>query len=271
METVYLSLGSNIGDRAGNVARAVAALRERGVRVVRESALYETEPVDMRSQEWFVNSVVAVETEDEPRALMAKLLVIERAMGRERLVPKGPRVIDIDIVLYGERVVNEAGLEIPHPRMAERRFVLVPLAEIAEGAVHPVLRKTARELLDETHDKSEVKRAADVRGSITPATFSLPVKIVRFVDDSQPGWVECEFTDVDDRTHTVVDKVPIFTSDRIDANTKLPLHGTVECEIVAKLRDALGNELLKINLERPLGLSSKEGLTEFLVLAAKQH
>jgi 2-amino-4-hydroxy-6-hydroxymethyldihydropteridine diphosphokinase len=157
--TVFLSLGSNIGDRAGNIARAVAALRERGVRVVRESALYETEPVEMRSQEWFLNSVVAVETADEPRALMAKLLVIERAMGRERLVPKGPRVIDMDIVLYGDRVVNEAGLEIPHPRMAERRFVLVPLVEIAPDAVHPVLRKTARELLDETRDGSEVRRA----------------------------------------------------------------------------------------------------------------
>lgn len=159
METIYLSLGSNIGDRAGNIARAVAMLRERGVRVVRESALYETEPVEMRSQEWFLNCVVAVETDDEPRALMAKLLVIERAMGRERLVPKGPRVIDMDIVLYGDRVVSEAGLEIPHPRMAERRFVLVPLAEIAEGVMHPVQRKTARELSDTTKDRSEVRRA----------------------------------------------------------------------------------------------------------------
>lgn len=157
MNTVYLSLGSNIGDRAGNIALAVAALAERGVRVTRQSSLYETEPVELREQEWFLNCVVEAQTDLAPRDLMAALLAIERSLGRERTVLKGPRIIDIDILLFGDEVLREPQLEIPHPRMAARRFVLVPLAEIAPEARHPVLRKSIAALLQETPDRSEVR------------------------------------------------------------------------------------------------------------------
>jgi 2-amino-4-hydroxy-6-hydroxymethyldihydropteridine diphosphokinase len=157
MQGIYLSLGSNVGERAGNVARAIALLPEHGWRVVMKSSLYETEPVGFLAQRWFLNCAVEVESDRTAAALMRTLLDIERSMGRERVVPMGPRIIDMDILLYGSRVVREADLEIPHPRMAERRFVLVPLAEIAPGAVHPVLRKTIGELLAETGDHSEVR------------------------------------------------------------------------------------------------------------------
>jgi 2-amino-4-hydroxy-6-hydroxymethyldihydropteridine diphosphokinase len=158
--TIYLSLGSNIGDRAGNIARAIAALASHRVRVTRESSLYETEPVDVREQDWFLNCVVEAQTDLTPGELMDALLDIERALGRERLAPKGPRLIDMDILLFGSSVVRAAGLQIPHPRMAERRFVLVPFNEIAPGAWHTALRKTIAELLEATPDRSEVRKAA---------------------------------------------------------------------------------------------------------------
>ncbi len=146
-----------MGDRAENIARAVAALASHGVRVTRRSSLYETEPVEFRNQDWFLNCVLEAETDWTPGELMDALLQIERDLGRHRRVPKGPRLIDMDILLFGSSVVRTPELEIPHPRMAERRFVLVPFNEIAPGAFHPVLQKTVAELLAETPDRSEVR------------------------------------------------------------------------------------------------------------------
>ncbi len=160
MTTAYLSLGSNIGDRAANIGRAVAALPAHGVRVIRQSRLYETEPVEMREQDWFLNGVVEVQTDLQPAELMASLLAIEQSMGRQRLVPKGPRIIDLDILLFDSAILKQPQLEIPHPRLAARRFVLVPFAEIAPNVMHPALGKTIRELLETTPDKSEVRESS---------------------------------------------------------------------------------------------------------------
>jgi 2-amino-4-hydroxy-6-hydroxymethyldihydropteridine diphosphokinase len=156
--TVYLSLGSNLGDRAANIERALSRLDEEGVRIVRRSSFYQTEPVELRQQGWFLNIAVEAETELMPRQLLRAIRNIERELGRKRIVRSGPRTIDIDILLFGANRVNAAELEIPHPRMTERRFVLVPMAEIAPALRHPVLRSTMTELLAATADRSHVRQ-----------------------------------------------------------------------------------------------------------------
>jgi 2-amino-4-hydroxy-6-hydroxymethyldihydropteridine diphosphokinase len=157
MSTVYLSLGSNLGERDGNISRAIAGLGQQNARVVRESALYETEPVDLREQPWFLNCVVEIEWDGEPYELLETLHGIEHGMGRTRVIRNGPRLIDLDILFFGVRVVHLPGLEIPHPRLADRRFVLVPLNDLAPTFEHPVLHATVAELLSQTADRSEVR------------------------------------------------------------------------------------------------------------------
>ena len=147
MKTVYLGLGSNIGDREANLREAIERMEAAGVQVVRRSSLYETEPREILDQPWFLNAAVEAATALFPLQLLACIRNIERAMGRRRVTPKGPRNIDIDVLFYGRTVVTTAELAVPHPRLAERRFVLEPLVEIAPELRHPVTGKTAKEML----------------------------------------------------------------------------------------------------------------------------
>jgi 2-amino-4-hydroxy-6-hydroxymethyldihydropteridine diphosphokinase len=147
MKPVYLSLGSNIGDRDAHLRAAIEALDAGGVQVLRTSPVYETEPVDYRDQDWFLNLVVEAETALFPVQLLGRIARIERALGRVRKIPKGPRTIDIDILFYGSAMIKTAHLEIPHPRLGERRFVLAPLADLAPGLRHPATHRSVREML----------------------------------------------------------------------------------------------------------------------------
>lgn len=142
---VYLSLGSNVGDREAHLRDAQDRLNVVG-RVTAVSSLYETEPVEVTQQPWFLNCVMALETSLAPQQLMSAILKVEEAMGRRRVQKKGPRTIDIDILLFGETILDSEEVVIPHPAMHERRFVLEPLAEIAPEAHHPLSKKTILEL-----------------------------------------------------------------------------------------------------------------------------
>jgi len=154
----YLGLGSNIGDGIAHIQRAFELLEAGGCNVRRVSSFYKTEPVGLRDQPWFINCVAEVETGLSPRALLRAAKSFESAMGRQRTFPGGPRLIDIDILLYEDAEVNLPTVTIPHPRLGERRFMLVPLKELAPTARHPISKKTVSQMLRETADRSRVNR-----------------------------------------------------------------------------------------------------------------
>ena len=147
MVTAYLGLGSNLGDREANINRALAELDRSGVcTVTRVSSNYETDPVGIPEQPDFLNAVAEVETGTAPRDLLAAIRGVERSLGREKTFKWGPRIIDIDVLLYGDQRLAEENLEIPHPEMHKRAFVLAPIAEIAPWIKHPVLNLTAQQM-----------------------------------------------------------------------------------------------------------------------------
>ncbi|HKO46058.1 MAG TPA: 2-amino-4-hydroxy-6-hydroxymethyldihydropteridine diphosphokinase [Pyrinomonadaceae bacterium] len=158
-DNAYVSLGSNLGDRAGNLLLGVRGMLDAGLEVIRLSHIYETEPVETFSQPLFLNQVAELRGSilPPPETVMARLLRIEYALGRRRELEKGPRLIDLDLLLYGQHTSNSAFLTLPHPRLHARRFVLQPLAEVAPDLVHPSLKKSITALLEGVDDGSMVK------------------------------------------------------------------------------------------------------------------
>lgn len=154
----FLSLGSNLRDKRRNLKRALQLLENPSVRILRASSLYQTQPVGNADQPWFVNQAVEIETDLTPWVLLALLQTIEKKMGRTRTIMNGPRLIDLDILLAENTILDTPDLTIPHPRMAARNFILVPLSEIAPDALHPILGKRAAVLLAESCDRSAVQK-----------------------------------------------------------------------------------------------------------------
>ncbi len=155
---IYVGLGSNLGDRAGNLLLAVRGMMNAGVRVARLSSVYETAPVDVLEQPMFLNMVAEIEGVNmSPEQLLGRLLKIEYALGRRREVARGARTIDLDLLTFGDATCATELLTLPHPRLHLRRFVLTPLTELAPDKLHPTLRRTYSDLLAATSDDSDVR------------------------------------------------------------------------------------------------------------------
>jgi 2-amino-4-hydroxy-6-hydroxymethyldihydropteridine diphosphokinase len=151
-----VGLGANLGEPARQIREALKRLSSSRIRPICVSSLYRTEPVGWQRQPWFVNAVVCVLSDLMARELLERLLEIEMEMGRRREIPMGPRTIDLDLLMWGGKVIKEEGLEIPHPRMHERRFVLVPMCEIAPGVIHPVIGHPMAEILERSEAREKV-------------------------------------------------------------------------------------------------------------------
>ena len=160
IQNAYVGLGSNLGDRAGHLLLAVRGMLDAGLDVIRLSSIYETDPVGNEDQPAFLNLVAELRgpTLPSPDQLLARLLRIEYSLGRKREVPLGPRTIDLDLLIVKDELANTEFLTLPHPRLHLRRFVLVPLNELVPDLVHPVLKKTVHELLEDTQDAGKVAR-----------------------------------------------------------------------------------------------------------------
>lgn len=161
MTTVYIALGTNVGNREENLRTALRLLAEAEVSVRRVSSVYETEPVDYLDQAWFLNAVLEAETELSPVELLRALRGIEVRMGSRKAFAKGPRLIDLDVLLYGMDTINLPELQVPHPRMLDRNFVLVPLGEIAPTLRHPAWSGDVTRLLGASRDRSQVRKHLD--------------------------------------------------------------------------------------------------------------
>lgn len=162
-KTVYLGLGSNVGNREEMLQTAIDRLHSRELRIERVSSVYETEPQGRRNQRWFLNLVAEARTDLFPRQLLGRIAKIEQQLGRRRMLANGPRTIDIDILFFGGFVVETPELTIPHPRLAERRFVLAPLVELAPELRDPVTRRTMRDLLAATAGQAVKKVEVQVK------------------------------------------------------------------------------------------------------------
>jgi len=160
IQNAYVGLGSNLGDRAGYLLLAVRGMLDAGLDVIRLSSIYETEPVEYEQQPPFLNMVAELRgsTLPSPEQTLARLLRIEYALGRTRDVRMGPRTIDLDLLIFKEQQIETEFLTVPHPRLAARRFVLVPLNELVPNLVHPVLGKPISELLAQTKEQKAVRR-----------------------------------------------------------------------------------------------------------------